>query len=72
MLQNVVDYGTAKNITLDKKINVAGKTGTSQDYFDRWFVGYTPYCIGGVWYGYEYPKPLNNDTKYICTKFGMT
>ena len=67
MLQNVVDYGTAKGtVTLDKTIDVAGKTGTSQDYYDRWFIGYTPYCIGGVWYGYEYPKALNNDTKYIC------
>ena len=67
MLQNVVDFGTAKNtITLDDTIDVAGKTGTSQDYYDRWFVGYTPYCIGGVWYGYEYPKALANDTKYIC------
>ena len=67
MLQNVVDFGTAKNtVSLDKTIDVAGKTGTSQDYYDRWFIGYTPYCIGGVWYGYEYPKALNNDTKYIC------
>ena len=67
MLQNVVDFGTAKNtIELDSRVDVAGKTGTSQDYHDRWFIGYTPYCIGGVWYGYEYPKSLNNDTKYIC------
>ena len=67
MLQNVIDYGTAKNtVTLDNTVAVAGKTGTSQDYYDRWFIGYTPYCIGGVWYGYEYPKALNNDTKYIC------
>ena len=67
MLQNVVDFGTAKNIiSLDATIDVAGKTGTSQDYYDRWFVGYSPYCIGGVWYGYEYPKALANDTKYIC------
>lgn len=67
MLQNVVDFGTAKGtVSLDGYIDVAGKTGTSQDYYDRWFIGYTPYCIGGVWYGYEYPKALNNDTKYIC------
>lgn len=67
MLKNVVDYGTAKNtVSLDASVDVAGKTGTSQDYHDRWFIGYTPYCVGGVWYGYEYPKSLNNDTKYIC------
>ena len=69
MMQNVIDYGTAAGqISLDKTITVSGKTGTSQDYYDRWFIGYTPYCIGGVWYGYEYPKPLNNDTKHICTE----
>ena len=68
MLQNVVDYGTAENISLDKTITVAGKTGTSQDYYDRWFVGYTAYCIGGVWCGYEYPKPLDNNTKHLCTE----
>ena len=68
MLQNVVDNGTAKYITLDDKIDVAGKTGTSQDYYDRWFIGYTPYYLGGVWYGYEYPKALESETQYICTK----
>jgi len=68
MLQNVVDHGTAKYITLDESVPVAGKTGTSQDYHDRWFIGYTPYYLGGVWYGYEYPKSLDNNTQYICTK----
>lgn len=68
MLQNVVDYGTAKRITLDERIPVAGKTGTSQDYHDRWFIGYTPEYLGGVWYGYEYPKALDGNTQYICTE----
>ena len=68
MLQNVVDHGTAKYITLDETVPVAGKTGTSQNYHDRWFIGYTPYYLGGVWYGYEYPKSLNGNTQYVCTK----
>jgi penicillin-binding protein 1A len=68
MLMNVVDVGTAEGIKLDKITPVAGKTGTSQDYYDRWFIGYTPLYIGGVWYGYEYPKALENDTKHICTE----
>ncbi len=69
MLQNVIDNGTGKgHFTLDKTVDVAGKTGTSQNYYDRWFIGYTPYCVGGVWYGYEYPKALENDTKYMCMK----
>lgn len=68
MLMNVVDNGTASGIELDSKTPVAGKTGTSQDYYDRWFIGYTPLYLGGVWYGYDYPKALENDTKHICTE----
>ena len=68
MLMNVVDFGTAEGISLDSYTSVAGKTGTSQAYYDRWFIGYTPRYVGGVWYGYEYPKPLENNTKHICTE----
>ncbi|MBQ8850382.1 MAG: transglycosylase domain-containing protein [Clostridia bacterium] len=59
MLENVVDDGTAKAITLKEQIACAGKTGTTQNNYDRWFIGYTPYFIGGVWFGYEYPKSLS-------------
>lgn len=68
MLMNVVDNGTAEGISLDKITPVAGKTGTSEAYYDRWFIGYTAKYLGGVWYGYEYPKALENDTKHICTE----
>ena len=56
MLYNVVNdpEGTAVgNITLKNKVDVAGKTGTSTSDFDRWFVGYTPYYVGGCWVGYD-------------------
>jgi len=59
MLENVVKEGTASSITLQKHVDCAGKTGTTQNNYDRWFIGYTPYYIGGVWYGYEYPKALS-------------
>ena len=59
MLENVVTSGTAAAITLDRHLDVAGKTGTTQDNCDKWFVGYTPYLIGGVWCGYEYPESLS-------------
>lgn len=66
MLQNVVSSGTASAITLDRRIDVAGKTGTTQDNCDKWFIGYTPYLLGGVWCGYEYPKSMNGISGNPC------
>ena len=60
MMNNVVNKGTATSITLRKKIDVAGKTGTAGNDYDRWFVGFTPYYVGAVWYGYSYPKTIGN------------
>lgn len=68
MLKNVVKSGTATALTLDEKVECAGKTGTTQKNYDRWYIGYTPYLIGGVWYGYEYPKPLGSSSGSICQK----
>ena len=68
MLQNVVANGTATDITLDKSVNCAGKTGTTQNKNDLWYIGYTPYLIGGVWLGHEYPKPLSDYSSNICVK----
>ena len=64
MLENVVADGTARLITLKEKISCAGKTGTTQNNYDRWYIGYTPNYIGGVWFGYEYPKSLSGSN--IC------
>lgn len=61
ILENVVDWGTATKISLDQSIDVAGKTGTSQSDYDRWFMAYTPYYVGGVWYGYATPKTMTNE-----------
>jgi len=58
MLKDVMIYGTAKTL---KKFSLerpsAGKTGTTNDYRDAWFVGYTPQLITGVWVGYDNPRP---------------
>lgn len=66
MLKNVVYSGTAKAVTLDSYVDVAGKTGTTQDNCDKWFIGCTPYLIGGVWCGYEYPEPLSGISGNPC------
>ncbi len=61
MLQTVTDHGTAsRQITLDEHlgIEVAGKTGTTQNNCDRRFVGYTPRLLAGAWMGYDYPAEL--------------
>ena len=60
MLQNVMNNGTGRSVTLRQSVDVAGKTGTAGNDYDRWFVGYTPYYVGAVWYGYSYPKSLSN------------
>lgn len=65
MLENVVKSGTAKDITLKDTVDCAGKTGTTQNNYDRWYIGYTPYLIGGVWYGYEYPKAMSGSNQCI-------
>ncbi len=68
MLQNVVKSGTATAVTLDEKLECAGKTGTTQSNYDKWYIGYTPYYVGGVWYGYEYPRRLDTGAGNICVK----
>jgi len=59
LLENVVNHGTATSITLRNKVDVAGKTGTTTADFDRYFVGYTPYYVAGVWTGYEMNQTLS-------------
>ena len=59
MLKDVLDYGTAKSLHgFSRERPAAGKTGTTDDYRDAWFIGYTPQLITGVWAGYDKPKPM--------------
>ncbi len=53
MLQGVTEEGSAKTLTLPATVDTAGKTGSSGGNRDRWFIGYTPYYLCGVWCGYE-------------------
>ncbi|MCX5826511.1 MAG: PBP1A family penicillin-binding protein, partial [Deltaproteobacteria bacterium] len=59
MLKDVLIYGTAKSLRgFSRERPAAGKTGTTDDYRDAWFIGYTPQMITGVWAGYDKPKPM--------------
>jgi penicillin-binding protein 1A len=51
LLQGVVRYGTGKAAAIPGW-QVAGKTGTTENYGDAWFVGYTPGIVAAVWVGY--------------------
>jgi len=58
MLQDVLTFGTAKGLfRFAAERPAAGKTGTTDDYRDAWFIGYTPQLLTGVWVGYDTPKP---------------
>jgi penicillin-binding protein 1A len=52
LLQNVLRYGTGKAAALSGGRPAAGKTGTTENYGDAWFVGYTPQLVAAVWVGY--------------------
>lgn len=58
MLQSVVDSGTARRLRYQYHLrnDIAGKTGTTQNHSDGWFMGYTPDLVAGVWVGAESPK----------------
>lgn len=58
MLADVVRSGTGRGASLGGR-PVAGKTGTSQDFRDAWFVGYTADYVGGVWIGNDDNKPMD-------------
>ena len=58
MMQNGVEHGTGTEAAL-WTVPVAGKTGTSGDYKDRWFVGCTPYYVAAVWTGYDTPEIIH-------------
>jgi 1A family penicillin-binding protein len=60
MMRDVVDRGTAAPVRryLPLSVPVAGKTGTTDDNTDVWFVGVTPEIVAGVWLGFDKPRPI--------------
>ncbi|OPY14775.1 MAG: Penicillin-binding protein 2D [Syntrophus sp. PtaU1.Bin005] len=57
MMQDVLTYGTAKTLkNFYRERPSAGKTGTTDNYQDAWFIGYTPQVITGIWVGHDKPQ----------------
>jgi penicillin-binding protein 1A len=61
LLSDVVAYGTGKAARLEDR-PTAGKTGTTQDYRDAWFVGFTADLVCGVWIGNDDNQPMIHAT----------
>jgi len=60
MLRGVVERGTGQAAKVLSR-PIAAKTGTTNDYSNAWFVGYTPRVTTGVWVGYDRPRSLGKD-----------
>jgi penicillin-binding protein 1A len=59
MLRDVVDLGTASTArSMGLRIPAAGKTGTTDDFKDAWFVGFSSSLVAGVWVGFDQPRPI--------------
>jgi 1A family penicillin-binding protein len=59
MLADVIDAGTANRArTAGFTLPAAGKTGTTNDFVDAWFVGFTPNLVAGVWVGFDTPRTI--------------
>src|SRR5262249_57899517 len=65
MLSAVIGHGTGRTAALPRP--AAGKTGTTQDYRDSWFIGYTADIVAALWFGNEDNKPTHKITGSTLT-----
>ena len=61
MMQDVTRYGTAASVAKLGRHDLAGKTGTTNDFVDGWFCGYHPELVGIAWMGFDQPKTLGKN-----------
>jgi penicillin-binding protein 1A len=62
MLRDVVDRGTASQARrMGIRFAVGGKTGTTDDFKDAWFVGFSSTLVVGVWVGFDQPAPIGRE-----------
>ena len=74
MMRDVVERGTASSIRryLPASIPVAGKTGTTNDNSDVWFIGLTPDLVAGVWLGFDKPTSITaGRCRWIARRSGV-
>jgi penicillin-binding protein 1A len=66
MLESVVDSGTARRLRSVYRLrgSIAGKTGTTQEQTDGWFLGFTPQLVAGAWVGAESPRVHFRSLRY--------
>jgi len=61
MLRDVARYGTARRAAVLGREDLAGKTGTTNEFVDAWFCGYVSSLVGIAWVGYDQPKTLGRN-----------
>ena len=61
MMQDVTRYGTAASVSKLGRRDLAGKTGTTNDFVDGWFCGYHPGLVGIAWVGFDQPRTLGKN-----------
>ena len=61
MMQDVTRYGTAARAARLGRVDLAGKTGTTNEFVDAWFAGYQPSLVAISWVGYDQPKTLGKN-----------
>ncbi len=64
-LQGVVKYGTASDAVWGAGFHVpaGGKTGTTNDFKDVWYIGFTPDIVSGMWLGFDNPQPIKQQAQ---------
>src|SRR5688572_17973078 len=61
MMQDVTRYGTAARSARLGRVDLAGKTGTTNEFVDAWFAGYQPSLVGVAWVGFDQPRTLGKN-----------
>ena len=64
ILMKAVSNGSSSDVANLSPIATAGKSGTTSNFQDRWFIGYTPYYLAGIWWGYDIPQS-NENTHHV-------